>query len=210
MVRALPNSPWHLTDFLGRVRPGLAISIAAHAALLLALAYALAFSPPAPHPDADDNPITVVDIPPPPTKVEPPKITKFQQVPPPKLDTVPIDINPYVLPPVIDLHRPATTETVVTPTANDIIVDPTPVYRGSIAYPDRALDAGRSGFVDVAFMIEPDGSVGEARIVDEVPPGYGFANAALKAFGKWRFDARTVNGKPVAWPARIRISFELK
>jgi hypothetical protein len=38
--------------------------------------------------------------------------------------------------------------------------------------------------------------------------GYGFADAARKAFPKWRFEPKLVDGKPVAAPARIRVSFK--
>ncbi len=45
MVRAIPNNPWRLTDFLERVRPGIAVSAALHIGLFIALAYFLAFRP---------------------------------------------------------------------------------------------------------------------------------------------------------------------
>jgi hypothetical protein len=42
-----------------------------------------------------------------------------------------------------------------------------------------------------------------------VPEGYGFAASAQRAFPSWKFTPKSVNGKPVPSPARIRITFKL-
>ncbi len=211
MVRAIPNNSWRGADFLERLRPGLALSAALHAGLLIALAYFLAFQPAAqlqpPAPPKVE--ITMVEFPPKPkTTPQPPQKRNLEA--PPKLVDVPTDFQPLKVPPPQPFDRPPAKATDETAPPADIIVNPKPIYRGGLVYPERAWDAGVPGYVDFDFIIEPDGSVSDPQVTAEVPDGYGFAAAAKKAFPKWRFEPRLVNGKPVAWPARIRITFKLQ
>ena len=210
MVRAIPNNPWHATDFLERIRPGFALSIALHAGLLVALAYILAFRPAIQMPPVDKTEVlTLIDVPSPP-KAKPQQTPKLHLDVAPKIFDIQSDVAPLKVPPELTFDGPpAETKGEIAPPA-DIIVNPKPIYRGGLVYPERAADAGVPGYVDFNFIIEPDGSVGDPLVTAEVPDGYGFAAAAKKAFPKWRFEPRLVNGKPVAWPASIRISFKLQ
>jgi len=210
MVRALPVTAFQLPEFFERLRPGMAISLALHAGLLLALAYFLAFKPSAPPVPDTTEVLTVVDIPPPPP-LKPVTVdaSKFQPMKTRDIIGLKTEVPPFVLPPVDSSDRQPTTQTATEPTP-DVVINPQPLYRGGLEFPERAADAGRSGYVDFTFTIEPDGSVGDAQIVSEVPPGYGFATAARKAFATWRFKPMTRNGRAVAASARIRVSFELK
>ena len=120
-------------------------------------------------------------------------------------------VRTLVIPPHENFDRtPPTTVTSTEPTAPAVIKDPQPLYRGGLVYPERAADAGVGGYVEFAFIIEPDGSVGDPQVIAEVPDGYGFAAAAKKAFPKWRFEPKLVDGKPVAAPATIRVTFKLQ
>ncbi len=103
---------------------------------------------------------------------------------------------------------PAKTVTDDTP-AVPVIVNQRPLQHRDPDYPERALDQGRTGYVDFNFTIEPDGSVGDLQLVSETPAGFGFAAAAEKAFAKWRFEPKRVNGVPVPAAARYRVSFRL-
>jgi protein TonB len=212
MVRAIDNCVWRNVPFLERVRPGLAISILLHVTLLLALAYYLAFHTPLP-PRTEDpvREIIVVTIP----KTEPAPLRPVEPLIRPKhierVEGLHSKIEPLVLPPVspqteTTLRTTVTANTPPTPT----IIDARAIDRGGLVYPERALDAGQAGYVDFTFTIEPDGSVGNLKMVEEVPSGYGFAAAAEKAFPKWRFEPKLVDGKPVPAPARYRVSFLLK
>ncbi|HTJ63742.1 MAG TPA: TonB family protein [Alphaproteobacteria bacterium] len=210
MVRAIDSCIWRNAPFLERVRPGLAISVVLHAALLVALAYFLAFHSPMPQP-ADPEPpsLTVVQPPvtPPPVKpidsdFHPKKIEVLNGI---RTSIQPITIKPFEAPPTKSA-KSDTPQVQAEPT----IIAAQPLYRGNLAYPARALDAGKSGFVDFVFTIEPDGSVGDLKMVQEVPAGYGFAAAAAKAFPSWKFQPKSVDGKPVATLARYRVTFQLK
>ena len=77
-------------------------------------------------------------------------------------------------------------------------------------YPAIAEDDEIEGYVDFKFVIEPDGSVGDAKVMAEAPEGYGLADAALKVFPKWKFLPKTVDSKPVSAPASYRFSFKLR
>jgi TonB family protein len=117
---------------------------------------------------------------------------------------------------VMDLPIPAQTElkhtaapTVVVAETPQVIINPKPITRTIPGYPERAEDRQIEGYVDFDFTIEPDGSVGNPKVVAEVPEGYGFANSAQKAFPQWKFAPKLINGKPTSAPAKIRVSFRL-
>jgi periplasmic protein TonB len=213
MVRAIPNNPWRCADFLERVRPGFAVSAALHIGLLLLLAYFLAFHPGLPvQEQKPEETVTVIDIPkpPPPTMIEIPKVPTFKPMVTRTIKGIDVKVPPFVLPPFDGTNSgPPQTTTTTEPPAQAIVVNPAPIYRGGLIYPDRAADLGREGYVDFEFIIEPDGTVGDPRVVAEVPDGIGFATAAKKAFPKWRFSPMMKDGHPVAAPARIRVSFKL-
>ncbi len=211
MVRAIDSYAWRNAMFLERVRPGIAISIVLHAVLFLALAYYLAFPPGAKTTPAEPPDImTVFEMPhaapPPKPQVEPTfKPQKVIEIP-----NVRTDVQPLVIPPVLDFDK-GTAKTVTTETPPEpVITNQRPIQHNDPIYPDRALDQGRTGYVDFNFTIEPDGSVGDLQLVSETPTGLGFAAAAQKAFAKWRFAPKLVNGIPVAAAARYRVSFQLK
>jgi protein TonB len=208
MVRAIPVNQWWRADFLERIRPGFALSAALHVGLLTALAYYLAFQPVAPiQPEDPLTTIVIRDFPP---TTKPAPQTKFTPTETPKLDKVIPDVKPLPIPPrdVFD-RAPSTATTTIDPPAPKVIIDPKPVYRGGLVFPERAADAGKSGYVIFSFIIKADGSVGNSQVIEEVPDGYGFATAAKKAFPKWRFEPRLVDGKAVAAPAQIKVVFNL-
>jgi TonB family protein len=211
MVRAIPINPWRLTDFLERVRPGIAVSAALHAGLFMALAYFLAFQPAIQVKPADPEPVLQYFELPKPPQTKPAETPKFKFDRTPILPDVNTTVEPLKIPPRIDIdRRPPTVETSSEPPAPPVIINPKPIYRGGLIYPERAAEAGMNGYVVFSFIIRQDGSVGDPQVIEEAPGGYGFATAAKKAFPKWRFDPKLVNGKPVDAPAQIRVSFQLQ
>jgi protein TonB len=77
------------------------------------------------------------------------------------------------------------------------------------AYPPRAQENQVEGYVDFDFTIQKDGTVGHPQVITEMPEAYGFADAALDVFSKWKFSPELVEGAPVPAPAKIRVSFRL-
>jgi len=73
-------------------------------------------------------------------------------------------------------------------------------------YTSTARDAGISGIVTIAVMIETDGSPGRMRIVHGL--GYGLDQSALIAVRHWRFKPRLVNGQPVPSELVVSVPFD--
>ena len=85
-----------------------------------------------------------------------------------------------------------------------------PILAVQPEYPQRALDRGISGYVDLIFTMEPDGAVASPRVVAEVPEGYGFANAAITVFSKWRFQPGSNPSRAASSAMRYRMSFRTR
>jgi hypothetical protein len=106
-----------------------------------------------------------------------------------------------------------------------LIVRPLPIEEGlpppnggppkrlaKVVKPDYPLCAELrhlSGIVDFQFTLEADGSVGDLKLLQEVPAGFGFAEAAIAVFPKWQFLPKLVDGKPVASTAYYRFTSKI-
>jgi protein TonB len=66
-----------------------------------------------------------------------------------------------------------------------------------------------TGVVDFEFTVEADGSVGDPKLIQEVPAGFGFADAAMAVFPQFKFKPRLVDGMPVAFPGTYRFNFRM-
>jgi protein TonB len=174
---------------------------------------------------------------PPPPK-EPPKEVKPPEQPPMRMLTPelapPIKITgapelPAVTPPKVE-QPPAPEAPVVvqeTPAPPDIApAPPAPapgpvsdepqfdtdlqaVYKPEPRYPPRALRAGIEGVVTVEFIVTPEGGVRDVKVVKAEPPGV-FDEATIQGVTKWKFQPKTVDGKPISRRARLDINFRLQ
>ena len=77
-------------------------------------------------------------------------------------------------------------------------------------YPPEMIRLGKEGVVEVEILVNPDGRVGDARILKS--SGFSaFDNATMdEARRKWRFKPATRDGVPYAQWTRQRVVFELK
>lgn len=64
-------------------------------------------------------------------------------------------------------------------------------------YPPRAITRGIEGYAVVGFNVSAAGSVVNPFIIESEPQGV-FDRSALKAISKFKYKARTVNGRAVA------------
>lgn len=68
-----------------------------------------------------------------------------------------------------------------------------PIKRVNPVFPPDAQRAGKSGYVDVEFTVDPTGKVASVSVVD-AKPAHTFEAAAVKAVKQWQFapgsDAR--------------------
>jgi protein TonB len=209
MAHALYSTPWFNTAIFRRIRPGYVVSVILHAAFFVVLAYVLAVHAVRPlQPDDASQTASLVEMPPKPKLVtlEP----TFHPEATPALAKIVIDVPLLPIPPFEDLKRAPNTVVSMEPPAPPVIANPSPVSRGGLVYPRKALEAYVHGFVDFNFTIGTDGSVQNPVVTAEVPEGYGFREAANAAFTTWKFNPKLVDGKAVAAPARIRLTFRLK
>ncbi|MGB5579497.1 MAG: TonB family protein [Woeseia sp.] len=76
-------------------------------------------------------------------------------------------------------------------------------------YPRNARRRNVSGWVDIAFTVQPDGGVGDIEISDSMP-GKLFDEAAREAVTQWRFEPVIEDGRAVAKRVAVRLSFALE
>jgi periplasmic protein TonB len=91
-----------------------------------------------------------------------------------------------------------------------MVINPVRIAGSNPVFPNRALDRGISGQVTLSFTVSPNGKVENINVTGEDPSGYGFARAARDAVQNWTFQPQTIDGVPVAYPARYTISFKLE
>jgi periplasmic protein TonB len=91
-----------------------------------------------------------------------------------------------------------------------MVINPVRSAGANPTFPTRALEAGISGEVTLSFTVSPTGKVENIDVTGESPGGYGFARAAREAIRNWTFAPQTIDGVPVAYPARYTISFKLE
>jgi protein TonB len=86
---------------------------------------------------------------------------------------------------------------------------PRPLVRVRPVYPHHARQKGIEGFVELVFVITPEGRVSNIHITGS-EPGTLFDAAARAAVRRWRFSQPRKDGEPVAAYARQTIRFELE
>lgn len=83
-----------------------------------------------------------------------------------------------------------------------------PLQRIPPQYPRDAARSGVSGWVQLEVLVNADGSVRSARVVDAKPRGV-FEAAAVAAVLRWKFKPKVVDGKPVEQRGAQKIEFNL-
>ena len=76
-------------------------------------------------------------------------------------------------------------------------------------YPRAAQRRGLSGWVDVIFTVDIDGSVADVSVRD-ANPGETFVSAAINAVEKWEFEPVIENGVAVQKRAAVRMMFAIE
>lgn len=73
-------------------------------------------------------------------------------------------------------------------------------------FPAKASAEKRIGKASMSCRVLTDGALADCRVVSEVPPGYGFGQAAVALASKFRAKPATLNGQPLGG---VEISFAL-
>ena len=86
--------------------------------------------------------------------------------------------------------------------------DIVPLQCPPTAYPADARRAGLSGWVQVEFVVNADGSVRTARAIESQPKGL-FEAAAVLAAQRCKFKPKMTDGKPVEQRGKRKWNFDL-
>jgi protein TonB len=76
-------------------------------------------------------------------------------------------------------------------------------------YPRAAQRRALSGWVDVVFTVDIDGSVAEVNVRDS-NPGDTFVNAAINAVEDWEFEPVIEDGVAIQKQAAVRMMFAIE
>jgi len=77
-----------------------------------------------------------------------------------------------------------------------------------VVYPERALEKGLEGWVQIGYTVNPDGTVGNVKVLDANPP-HTFEQAGSKAVSKLRYQPVIQGGKPAAVNTQVRVVFRM-
>ena len=83
-----------------------------------------------------------------------------------------------------------------------------PLQRIPPQYPRDAARNGITGWVQLEVLVNPDGTVRSARVLEAQPKGL-FEASAVQAVLRWKFKPKVVNGQPVQQKGAQRIEFNL-
>jgi protein TonB len=81
-----------------------------------------------------------------------------------------------------------------------------PQRLGTPQYPPEARDAGIQGVVIAEVVIDPSGTVTDAKVLRSIPL---LDQAALKAVRDWHYTPTVVNGQPVPVRMTVTVNFTL-
>jgi protein TonB len=192
----------------------MSIVVGAHAALLFGIAGGLGVVP---LPKFTEISATVIDDYDPPPPTTPPPDFKVQpndtvQLPLPDLPPMPAD-NPAetitaTLVPIENIPE-GTGSAVVEPVIQGPRVDPRRPLSQPV-YPPEMIRLGAQGSVDVELFVQPDGRVGDARIVKTSGFDAFDRNTLEEARRRWRLAPAMRDGVAVPQWYRMRVVFKLK
>ena len=83
-----------------------------------------------------------------------------------------------------------------------------PLQRIPPQYPRDAARNGITGWVQLEVLVNPDGTVRSARVLEAQPKGL-FEASAVQAVLRWKFKPKVVNGQPVQQKGAQKIEFNL-
>lgn len=84
-----------------------------------------------------------------------------------------------------------------------------PLQRIAPQYPRDAARARINGWVQLEVLVNADGSVRSAKVIEAQPKGL-FEATAVAAVLRWKFKPKIVNGTPVAQRGSQRIDFNIR
>ena len=92
--------------------------------------------------------------------------------------------------------------------ADQVTVAPVPIKEVRPDFPKAAMKEGKQGSVLVSVRVEPDGTVGAAKVTKSLSPK--LDAEAVKAAKQWQFKPGTKNGKAVPVETQLEMTFKLR
>ena len=83
-----------------------------------------------------------------------------------------------------------------------------PLQRIPPQYPRDAARSGITGWVQLEVLVNADGSVRSAKVLDAKPRGI-FEASAVQAVMRWKFKPKIQDGKPIEQRGAQKIEFNL-
>ena len=93
-------------------------------------------------------------------------------------------------------------------TSASAVTMPVVIYEEKPQYTREAMRRRVEGIVEIEAIVNPDGTVGETRVVRSLDPDLDIA--AQAAARLWRFSPATKNGRPVPVRVVVEMTFKLK
>jgi TonB family protein len=90
------------------------------------------------------------------------------------------------------------------------IDSPVPISQPKPQYTSQAMRAKIQGTVLLECIVQPDGTVGQVRVLRSLDPTFGLDQEAIKAARSWRFKPGSRRGEPVAVLVTIEMAFTLR
>lgn len=87
---------------------------------------------------------------------------------------------------------------------------PTLIERVPPKYTPDAMRARIQGSVWIECVVQADGTVGNARIIQSLDRRFGLDEEAMAAARRWRFRPGLLNGKPVPVVVTIELMFSVR
>ena len=87
------------------------------------------------------------------------------------------------------------------------VTKPVPTFKPDPVYTPQAKKAKIQGTVVLRVTVEPDGTVGDVKIIRSLDKG--LDQAAVDAVTTWKFKPATKDGKPIAVETSIEVNFRL-
>jgi len=94
-------------------------------------------------------------------------------------------------------------------TGDTVDKKPTPTSQPPAEYPSGARKRGIEGYVLLSVLVDKNGNVSEARVLESKPPGE-FDDYALSAIRSWNFQPGYYKGEPTSVRIEQKIDYKLR
>lgn len=190
--------------------PGILFALVLHVIAIYGLTTGLSYSTIALVHEKNSQAAVIADLPA--NELPPPPIPGFE--PPPVVTVVPdIEISLSAAPSsVATLMRPPSPAPRTRAPTGTTITPPVPITSHAVTaddYPDASVRAAEEGVVNIKYLVQADGTVGECGVVTTSGSSRLDVAACAMVKRRWRFMPATEKGKPVAVYLQAEVSFRL-